>query len=105
MRVLSTLAFAILLSGSGAAFAQGSDPAKASAGAQIYEEHCAACHGEKLRNTGLSFDLRQLKASERDRYDRVVRSGKGQMPPWTGVLSEDEIDHVWHYIRANAEDR
>jgi len=24
------------------------------------------------------------------------------MPPWRGVLSDTEIDEVWHYIRANA---
>ena len=85
--------------------AQEFDAQKASEGERIYEEHCLSCHGEKLRNPGQSFDLRQLKLSERDRYERSVRNGKGQMPPWAGVLSDEEIEQVWHFIRQYAEDR
>ncbi len=102
MRIIITIALAALLPL--CAHAQ-SDPTKASAGEEIYEANCVACHGEKLRNPGQSFDLRQFSAADRARYDRAVRIGKGQMPPWAGVLSDDEIDQVWHYIRANAEDR
>jgi mono/diheme cytochrome c family protein len=46
--------------------------------------------------------LRRLKADERPRFDNSVRNGKNQMPPWKGVLSDDEIDQLWHYIRAHA---
>jgi hypothetical protein len=24
------------------------------------------------------------------------------MPPWKGVVTDEEIDQLWHYIRANA---
>ncbi|HKN08093.1 MAG TPA: cytochrome c [Pseudomonadota bacterium] len=77
------------------------------AGEQLYEEHCSGCHGEKLKNTGTSFDLRRLRSDERSRFDKYVMEGKGQMPPWRGTLNEDELNALWAYVRANsrADDR
>jgi mono/diheme cytochrome c family protein len=53
-------------------------------------------------STGQVFDLRRLTAGDRARFENSVRNGKNQMPPWKGVVSDTEIDEVWHYIRANA---
>jgi mono/diheme cytochrome c family protein len=72
------------------------------AGAQLYEEHCMGCHGEKLKAPGTSFDLRKLTAEQRPRFDKFVLDGKGQMPPWRGTLTETELDQLWAYIRAHA---
>ena len=79
------------------------DRAKIEAGAEVYEMHCATCHGERLRTTGAAPDLLQLKPNERARFDEVVKDGKGQMPPWAGVLSAEEIDQIWAYIRSRAD--
>jgi len=79
------------------------DRAKIEAGAEVYDMHCATCHGERLRNTGAAFDLLQLKPNERERFEQSVKDGKGQMPPWAGVLSADEIDQIWAYIRSRAD--
>jgi mono/diheme cytochrome c family protein len=79
------------------------DRAKIEAGAEVYDMHCATCHGERLRNTGAAFDLLQLKPNERARFDEAVKDGKGQMPPWAGVLSAEEIDQIWAYIRSRAD--
>ena len=79
------------------------DRAKIEAGAEVYEMHCATCHGERLRNTGAAFDLLQLKPNERARFDEAVNDGKGQMPSWAGVLSTEEIDQIWAYIRSRAD--
>lgn len=105
MSVLRIFACVAAFAVSSHAAAQGFDLAKAKEGEQIYESNCLTCHGEKLQSNGQIFDLRTLKASERDRFDRTVRNGKGQMPPWAGVLSDEEIDQVWHFIRQHAEDR
>ena len=78
------------------------DQDKIAAGENVYNTRCAVCHGDELVNTGQTFDLRRLKADERPRFDNSVRNGKNQMPPWKGVLSDDEIDQLWHYIRAHA---
>jgi mono/diheme cytochrome c family protein len=78
------------------------DQNKIDAGETVYNTRCAVCHGDELVNTGQTFDLRRLKADERPRFDNSVRNGKNQMPPWKGVLSDDEIDQLWHYVRAHA---
>src|SRR2546428_11528937 len=84
-----------------AALAQ--DRAKISAGAEVYAERCAACYGERLRAIGGAFDLLKLRPDERERFDKAVNNGKGQMPPWSGMLSPEEIDQLWAYIRSRAD--
>ena len=78
------------------------DP-KIAAGAEVYAERCASCHGERLRATGAGFDLLKLRPDERERFDKAVNDGKGQMPPWGGVLSAEEIDQLWAYLRSRAD--
>jgi mono/diheme cytochrome c family protein len=56
-------------------------------------------------SSGQTFDLRRLKAADRTRFDSAVRKSKGQMPPWQGVLVDDQIDSIWAYIRANPFER
>jgi mono/diheme cytochrome c family protein len=75
------------------------------AGEALYEEHCLGCHGEKLRSPGTALDLRKLTADQRARFDKFVMEGKGQMPPWRGTLNQSEVDQLWAYIRANADDK
>ena len=82
--------------------ASAQDAAKIEAGENVFNTNCAVCHGDQLVSTGQTFDLRRLKENERARFDNSVRNGKNQMPPWKGKLSDEEIDQVWHYIRANA---
>jgi mono/diheme cytochrome c family protein len=78
------------------------DAAKIEAGEDVFSTNCAICHGEQLVSTGQTFDLRRLKDNERARFENSVRNGKNQMPPWKGKLTDEEIDQLWHYIRANA---
>lgn len=78
------------------------DSAKIEAGENVFNTNCAVCHGDQLVSTGQTFDLRRLKDGDRARFDNSVRNGKNQMPPWKGKLTDEEIDQVWHYIRANA---
>jgi mono/diheme cytochrome c family protein len=78
------------------------DTAKVEAGENVYNTYCQVCHGDRLVSTGQTFDLRRLRGSDHSRFENAVRNGKNQMPPWKGVLSNEEIDQVWLYIRANA---
>lgn len=96
-----TLLVLLVTFGSSTAFAQ--DSSSVTAGEQIYASNCAVCHGEELRNTGATFDLRNLRADERKRFDAAVMNGKGQMPPWSGVLNESDLSALWAYIQANAD--
>src|SRR5262245_10756940 len=78
------------------------DHAKVDAGEAVYNDYCFTCHGEKLVSTGQTFDLRRLTANDRARFENSVLSGKNQMPPWRGVLSSEQIESLWQFIRANA---
>jgi mono/diheme cytochrome c family protein len=97
------LAGALLSLRSGARADDPGDQAKIDAGATVYAYRCATCHGDDLIHTSDStFDLRKLKSDERPRFENSVRNGKNQMPAWKDVLSGQDIDALWHYIRANA---
>lgn len=72
------------------------------AGETVYNNFCQTCHGDRLVNTGQTFDLRRLTAGDRARFENSVRNGKNQMPPWKDVLSDEEIGQLWAYVRANA---
>jgi len=76
--------------------------AKIEAGESVHNNNCENCHGDQLVNTGQTFDLRRLTAGDRARFDNSVRNGKNQMPPWKDVLTGEEIDQVWSYIRSKA---
>jgi len=84
--------------------ASAQDRSPIAAGAEVYQTHCATCHGERLVNTGSTFDLRRLRAEERPRFDKATKEGKGQMPAWGGVLSAEDLDQLWAYVRSKADD-
>jgi mono/diheme cytochrome c family protein len=72
-------------------------------GARVYEKYCATCHGDELQNnSGVAFDLRRLKADEHPRFVNSVLHGKNAMPSWQNVLTAEQIDELWAYIRAHA---
>jgi quinohemoprotein ethanol dehydrogenase len=98
--ILVVLVAALLIGAIAPANAQ--DQEVIQAGEEVYEEHCGSCHGEKLRSTGAIPDLRRLGAGDRARFDQAVLEGRGQMPPWQGVLSPQQFDQLWAYIRRHA---
>ena len=101
--IMYPLLAAVIAISAGPARAQ--DRETIEAGHQLYDMHCASCHGERLQNPGSSFDLRGLHPNEKPRFATSVLDGKGtQMPPWRGTLSETEIEQLWAYVRENAYD-
>src|SRR4051812_29754871 len=99
---LRLLAAVILIGGSSVQSSKAQDQSKIAAGAKTFSEYCSTCHGDDLVNSGLTFDLRRLKAGDRPRFENSVLNGKNQMPPWQGVINAEQIDTLWSYIRANA---
>jgi mono/diheme cytochrome c family protein len=91
--------------GLGSSAAGAADRSRAAAGAVIYAQRCAGCHGEALHNTsgGWSFDLRRLRGDEYDRFVNSVMTGKDNMPSWYGILGDDEMEAIWAYIRATVD--
>ena len=68
------------------------------AGARVYARNCAPCHGVRMRDPEGAFDLRKFPRDNRDRFVSSVLNGKGQMPPWNGLLSPEEVEQVWSYV-------
>ena len=103
--LLPAVAMAWVLASAGTASAQEQDKARIAEGEQTFSEYCSTCHGENLISSGQIPDLRRLKVTDRPKFETTVTNGKNQMPPWKGVLNEQQIDGLWSYIRANALDK
>jgi len=82
------------------------DDEAAARGERLYNKNCATCHGDDLQNnSGIAFDLRRLKADEHARFVNSVLHGKNAMPSWQGVLAPPQLDDLWAYIRAHANEQ
>lgn len=85
-------------------------------GAQLYKLHCAQCHG--ITGDGMGINLRDMSVQPRDHTDAAWMSGRSDadlfkavkegggavsksvlMPPWEGVLSDEEIHLLVEYMR------
>lgn len=81
-------------------------------GRQAYLDNCAACHGDNLEGlkaeeAGLDIDtpnLRQrLKTHSDGDFFWKINEGRGEMPSFKEVLSDNEKWHIINYIRKEAE--
>ena len=75
-------------------------PAQVKSGSALYAQHCAPCHGPRMKDPEGSFDLRKFPHDQHERFFRSVTNGKGAMPPWGGLLKPDEIASLWAYVVA-----
>lgn len=87
----------LLLAASGQG--QAAHPAR---GMQLYQMHCAACHG--FRGEGVAPEAPKFQLGERlEQPDALllqsVRSGKKAMPPFFGILKDADILDVLGYVR------
>lgn len=72
-------------------------------GKEAYDQLCAHCHGIELVNPGTSsFDLRQFPKDQMQRFYASVLAGKGSMPAWAGVITQEELEAVWMYVATRA---
>lgn len=79
--------------------ADGGDGAAGVRGGDIYQRHCATCHGaagEGASGPSLVDVAERLTAAQ---AEAIVRDGRGEMPAWDGELSDGEIDAVVSYVR------
>lgn len=71
-------------------------------GQQLYNMHCAACHG--MRGEGVLPDAPKFRLGERlEQPDMMllqsVRTGKNKMPPFFGILKDPDILDILSYVR------
>lgn len=116
-------ALAVLMA-SGAALAAGEAPTTAAAvpssnplsdnpeaiqrGHELYVTWCAQCHGPDASGVSerwgkYAADLRQFWRGY-DEFVRIVYEGvpERQMPPWEGVLNEEQINQIGAYLETLA---
>ena len=80
------------------------EPKVIAKGAELYERHCAPCHGPHMKNPEGAADLRKFPRDARERFGNSVAKGKNNMPPWGDLLKPDEIDSLWAYVLAGEKD-
>ena len=71
-------------------------------GQQLYNLHCAACHG--ARGEGVMPEAPKFRLGERlEQPDmsllQSVKAGKKSMPPFFGILQDAQILDVLAYVR------
>ena len=75
-------------------------------GLEVYNNkaQCGVCHTLKAAGSvgDIGPNLDQLNA-QISQIIYVVTNGIGVMPPWEGVLTEEEIEAVAHYVFNNTE--
>ena len=74
---------------------------KMTLGLKVYNDKamCGTCHTLKAAksNGQIGPNLDMLKANL-DQIIYVVKNGIGVMPPWDGILSDEEIEAVAYYV-------
>jgi mono/diheme cytochrome c family protein len=96
---------AVLMCGCSAALADAPEtpavtPEQIKKGAALYAQHCAPCHGVRMKDPEGAFDLSKFPPDEHERFMRSVTKGKNSMPPWGGLLQQEEIAALWAYVVA-----
>jgi mono/diheme cytochrome c family protein len=72
---------------------------EAADGAQLFSSNCQTCHGPEGAGGHVGPDLQKSAVAEDlATVEKQVRNGGGAMPPFAGVLSDEEIDAVAHYV-------
>ena len=85
---------------------QDHDATAATAGATVFADNCAACHGDDGKgNRDLGApnltDAIWLYGGDRDTLTYTVTNARyGVMPAWGGKLSEDQIRAVATYVHS-----
>lgn len=83
-------------------------------GAKVYADRCALCHGAGGHGDGPASagldpkprnhtDGTYMNARTDDDLLSVIRDGKGAMPAWKDVLTEEELKAVLEHVRSLAQ--
>jgi quinohemoprotein ethanol dehydrogenase len=68
-------------------------------GAELFSNNCESCHGPMGAGGHVGPNLQKSPVAEHlAQVEKQVRNGGGAMPPFSGVLTDQEIDAVAHYV-------
>jgi mono/diheme cytochrome c family protein len=73
--------------------------APAASGAQLFSDNCEPCHGPNGAGGHVGPNLQKSPVAENlARVEKQIRNGGGAMPPFEGMLSNDQIDVIAKYV-------
>jgi mono/diheme cytochrome c family protein len=73
--------------------------APAASGAQLFSDNCETCHGPNGAGGHVGPNLQKSPVAENlARVEKQIRNGSGAMPPFQGMLSNDQIDVIAKYV-------
>ena len=103
-KVFAVFVGLLLGAGTGLAFAQGPE------GLGLYQKQCRACHGvdgvpppammKSMKRLRSLADPAFMASISVDSMVAVLSKGKGQMKPYAGKLSDDQLRAVAQYVRS-----
>ena len=105
--VIFTVAFPV--SFTSLATAGATKRSSARSAAELYEKHCASCHGKdgraktfkgKLKHARDLTDVAWQDDASDERIFNAIMNGKRKMPAFSKKLSEQEINTLVSYVRA-----
>jgi cytochrome c len=76
-------------------------------GYQLYNSYCYRCHGTDATGGQLGPDLRRSVAQMKQQdFLSVAMTGRKEqgMPSWAGFLSEQDVVHVYKYVKGRSLD-
>ena len=78
-----------------------SQPAYADiSGEALFKTYCASCHGSNGEGSAIAnFKLSERLVKSDEELSKTIREGKGLMPAWGFLFSEEDIKNVLQYIR------
>ena len=71
-------------------------------GAGLYSKHCAKCHGGNGRATMAGTPdliVHKLISKSNEQLLNTLKTGRGIMPAFQGLLTEDQMDDILAYLK------
>lgn len=77
-------------------------------GYQLYNSYCYRCHGTDANGSQLGPDVRHSLAAgmNQQQFLSIAMTGRKEkgMPAWAGFLSEEDVTHVFQYVKGRSLD-
>lgn len=79
----------------------------ATASKDLFKSRCALCHGDDGKGTttlgkqmkAMDLNSPKVQIQKNAALKQVISNGKGNMPPFGAVLSDDQINSLLKYVR------
>jgi len=78
-------------------------PEQAGGGAVLFQDNCVRCHGANLEGTKKGPRLAEIRTKKHWTDERItnrILNGAGKMPSFRESLSENQIQQLVAYLRA-----